>query len=460
MRFKQFIFFSILFSLTIACASKKQAKTEVVEPQKPQWVLERPLDRNYYIGIARVSKSVYPNNFVSEARKLALAEMASEIQVEVSSQSMLFSLEDASGKFSDEYKSFTRLNTNAQLENFEIAGQYENSQEYWVFYRLSKSQYALDKQKRINLALDASKGFFNHAQQLKSEGNVEQALISLFKAFKPVKPHLSESLSTDYHGANVFWGNHLSKELAEILSQIEIQAVNNKAVEVFLGQKVLGLFDVKLIRNKRPVTNLPVLFSYSESIIRPRSSYTNAQGIAICNLDMIRSVNAQQRLSAKIDIRTLYEKSEESPDRLLMELFENLSVPTLQINIQCREPKVWVDVKMKDTKNQTDVKANIERALITRKYATVSQAKQADLIIQFNGFLNEEGERNGRFQTTAGGELSLQYATTKEVVYNQLIESIRGIQLNQSDANQAAINRLGEQMNDQVVPRMHRTWLK
>jgi hypothetical protein len=460
MRLIYLFLFSILMAIALGCATQKQSKTEVVEPQKPQWVLERPIDRNFFIGIARVSKSLYPNNFVNEARKLALAEMASEIQVDVSSQSMLFSLEDASGRFSDEYKSFTRLNTNAQLENFEIVGQYENSQEYWVFYRLSKQQYAIDKQKKINHALDASKGFFSHSQQLKSEGNIEQALISLFKAFKPVKPHLSESLSTEYEGNNVFWGNHLSKELAEILSRVEIQAVNNKAIEVYLGQKVLGLFDVKLVRNAKPVTNLPVLFSYSESIIRPRSSYTNAQGIAICNLDMIRSANAQQRISAKIDIRTLYEKSEESPDKLLMDLFENISVPTLQMNIQCREPKVWVDVVMLDGKNQSDVKANIERALITRRYAIANQAKQADLILKFNGHLSDEGERNGRFQTIAGGDLSLIYANTKEVVFNQLIESIRGIQLNQSDANKAALNRLGEHMNDQVVPRMHRTWLK
>jgi len=136
---KLFAYASLIIALSTGCSSSKKV-TAPVEPPKPSWATSRPIDGAYYIGIGVASKLNNPLGFREEAKRSALNELASEIEVTVNSNSMLYSVEKQ-GQLQDEFKSFTQLKTNTQIENVELVGDYESSTEYWMFYRLSKAQY-------------------------------------------------------------------------------------------------------------------------------------------------------------------------------------------------------------------------------------------------------------------------------------------------------------------------------
>ena len=70
-----------------SCASKKNI------PVAPSWISETPINSAYYIGIASASKYEYPYNAMDVARENALNSLAREIRVNVSSESVLSTLQ-------------------------------------------------------------------------------------------------------------------------------------------------------------------------------------------------------------------------------------------------------------------------------------------------------------------------------------------------------------------------------
>jgi hypothetical protein len=89
----KFIFYSFLAILLWSCGSSKKATTPVAETNVvriPDWLVKRPLNTGYYIGISRVSKRSYPSNFSDEAKKKALDDLSQEIEVKVEANSILY----------------------------------------------------------------------------------------------------------------------------------------------------------------------------------------------------------------------------------------------------------------------------------------------------------------------------------------------------------------------------------
>ena len=74
--------------VTSGCSGMKNAAEE-----KPKWTMERPINPNYYIGIAGVLKSDFPYTAKEVAKENALNSLAREIRVQVNSTSLLSTLQ-------------------------------------------------------------------------------------------------------------------------------------------------------------------------------------------------------------------------------------------------------------------------------------------------------------------------------------------------------------------------------
>src|SRR5690606_16411007 len=144
-----FIFAALIF--TIGCKGKKEISKEdkvVSAPvAAPKWVNARPHNSAYYIGIGSSSKTAQPFDYQNVAKKNALNDLASEISVRVQGQTFLNSLE-VNKNFSEEFISTISTTTDEKIENFEVAGIWENDKEYWTFYRLSKSEFQRQKSEK------------------------------------------------------------------------------------------------------------------------------------------------------------------------------------------------------------------------------------------------------------------------------------------------------------------------
>jgi hypothetical protein len=107
--------------------------------QAPHWVQSRPMDPSSYIGIGVASKS--NPNYAQEARDQALTDIAHQISVSISSENSLQERED-NEVYSRQFTSTTRSETSLDLEFYEVIDTFNGEDEYHVFLKLNKEQYA------------------------------------------------------------------------------------------------------------------------------------------------------------------------------------------------------------------------------------------------------------------------------------------------------------------------------
>ena len=136
-----FNYFFILL-VTLSCSPN----TSVAKRRAPQWVKERPVSSEYYIGIAVTNKNTNAGNYMQLAKNQALQDLASEISINISSNSVLHQFEDNTS-FKEEFEANVKTSIVQELEAYEMLASWTNKKtnEYWVYYRLSKNQYALLK---------------------------------------------------------------------------------------------------------------------------------------------------------------------------------------------------------------------------------------------------------------------------------------------------------------------------
>ena len=86
-----FIFLLVLFF--IGCKSKQEAVVQVAEVKVPIWVSSRPNNTFKYVGIGFAEKGK-SNGYQIEAKKNALYDLTSEIKVNISSNSVLYTVQN------------------------------------------------------------------------------------------------------------------------------------------------------------------------------------------------------------------------------------------------------------------------------------------------------------------------------------------------------------------------------
>ena len=142
------------------------------EALRPSWVQARPMSDANYVGIGLCPKS--RPDYQESAKKNALNDLASEISVKVEGNSLLYTL-DRKSQFDESYTSTINTKTSEQLEGYDLADSWENANEYWIYYRLSKSEYARIKAERKQKAISQATDLYTRSQQSLASGDLKGA---------------------------------------------------------------------------------------------------------------------------------------------------------------------------------------------------------------------------------------------------------------------------------------------
>lgn len=455
---------AILLSFTglvlFSCGGSKQV-AEVEEP-KPYWVENRPVDANYYIGIGIASKGIHPNDYAEQAKKHALNEMASEIKVQVSSNSMLFSFENKEG-FNDEFKSFTKLSTNELIENYEQIGVWENQSEYRVFYRLSKAQYQKDKQARIDKAVSSSMESVKRADDLAGTGNYTNSLLSFFQAIEPIKPYLGESLETSYNEKDVYLGDYIASRISDIVSNFTLRASNSE-INTIWGKGITSdqlSFELVDAKGER-VGKMPVLFHYSHGIIRPKNAITDESGRVVSSINKIKKPIPAQTFTATVDFAKLFLEGK-SPDAFTEKLLKQFAAPKAEVRINIQAPAVYItsneNVNGKKAK-EGKLKIAASEAASKKGFRLVSKTKDADLFVKINANTKEAGVSSGLYTTLLTGYVSIIDAESNKEIYSEELKDVKGVKANYASAGLNAMDKAADRVRSRVIPRFYRNYMK
>jgi len=300
-----YIFYCII--LLQACKSKETATVTSIQESKPApiWVSERPNNGFKFVGIGFADKKP-GNNYQQEAKKNALYDLASEIKVNISSNSVLYTVQN-NNNFNENFNSLIKLSNSDNIEGYTLIDSYENEKQYWVYYSLDKQEYNdLKAKKKQQIILKASNLIAaSYADEKNSD--FSSSLKKRIQAFSVLTPYLSEEINFNETSANGI------KNVFDLTSLIQTQlqsisvASTNVTFDLKPYQARYNALNYKLlINNKSPLQNFPLtIFSDDEHVKIIEKGITNANGELQLKVREVEPINQFVSFSINPDIATL-----------------------------------------------------------------------------------------------------------------------------------------------------------
>jgi hypothetical protein len=431
-----------------------------VYTKQPDWVLKRPIDNSYFIGIGIAIKS-NSREYIQSAKNNALSDLSSEISVNISSEFVDIMIE-RSGMSEEETRSEIQASTKSDLEGYELVDTWENKKEYWVYYRLSKELYEeqkrLKRENAINLSLDLITNAKEKESNWEAQGVTINAAIEYYiQALKPIQNYYGEPLETYYDGNKIFLQNEIFTSLQWILSKIKIKPINPK-LDVKVGSatqnnlKVLATFSED--GEEVNVANLPISFSFIKGqgelveIIR-----TNSKGIAKSKIINISPLIKLQMIKCSLDLTNYF--IEDSTSNYLLNTLKNINTPSSKFIINVLGPTVYLESIEYNMGNLLSIKIiepKIKKYLTEKGYSFTDDIASADAMISINAESRQGSEIYGQYVAFVDATISITDMNTGEEIYKNSLQNKKGIQLSFEKAGLKAYQNVSLEISGNIIP--------
>ncbi len=422
----------------------------------PVWVEQRPVNPNYYIGIGYASKSEHPTDFQKVARDNALSDIASQIKVQINSDFVQQVVEKA-GMVADDFKSYVRSSTKAELEGYEQVDSYETPTDYWVYYRLSKAKYKALKAAKLNKAKALSLDMFKKARAAEQAGKIAKALLFYFQAIPPIEKYVNESLEAEVDGQHIYLFNEIYSSLQRILSGLKLDALTPE-VKGKLGQPIANPLKVKVGfvsgATARPVQNMPVLFAFTRGngdLIK--RAYSDANGVASTRVLRISSADNLQIVQAKIDLNKMV--NEENPSIVLKGIMSSLVAPTARFLIHVAGLTAYVETQESNMGHPVEIKQlepALKRVLSDRGFTFSPSPAKADYLIKVKATARKGAEMYGLHSSFVTLTLSVIDLKSGQEIYKNSLDDVKGIDLTYEKAGVKALSNAAKEIGNKLIP--------
>ena len=267
--------FLLLFCtiLLASCTSINEVSSTKVD--YPNWISSRPVSNEYYIGIAKSSKN--NPDYEALAKQNALADLSSEISVNLSSES-IFHQVDKGDSYREEYQALIQVESKKNLEGYTRAATWENETEYWLYYQLSKFEWEQIISKRKQQAIEEAFSFYKLANKYAAEDKFVSSVHYAVKALDVLKLYMNESLI------------HSELEFPLDVLCFEFLADTHSSIiyEMYSGAQNI---DVIIMGNTRSLDPIEVSIAKSNVPFKIRSSISGIPSSIHSDKDGLLSVN-------------------------------------------------------------------------------------------------------------------------------------------------------------------------
>ncbi len=449
------IFIFIFFCIPAIAQNKNEINTEI---PPPNWVSQRPVKSSKYIGIGVASKLGNPN-YMLEAKKNALYDLTSEIKANISSNSMLYSVQ-SDNKFSQTFNSLITLKSVEDIEGYELVGTYENDKQYWVYYELDKQEYLRQKEQKkkntISKAAEIIKLSINDDQQK----NYTAALRKKIQAFSILVPYLNEEIDfSEYNIPNVKNIFDLTKDIQFKLQAINITPPAHIPVLKPFQQKYPPV-QVKTFIYKDILSQFPFIIYYDDEILQTQDKSISDNNGILNIIPLYVQANFQiATIELQPDIEALVANDSVSRQNVrFLKSFIQLPKFSIQVNIQPVYLFIQSTEMNMNKKNKSSIIQNILfNQLKTNEINITSDSTQADYILKIYSNTSEDENSNelkkqfNLYLAQLNIEITL-YDKNKQIIYSQIINDIYGYGSNLPLAsNNAYTNeKLSERLNEEL----------
>lgn len=424
----------------------------------PSWVTKRPVNSSKFIGIG-VADKTGGNGYQGEAKKNALFDLSSEIKVDISSNSILYTVQN-NNQFNENFNSLIKLTNTDNIEGYKLVDAYENEKQYWLYYELDKQDYENQKAKKKQLTIAKAVNLINVSFVDEKDGNFTGSLKKRIQAFGILSPYLNEELSfeTANNVKNIF---ELSNTIQKQLQAITI--TNNKTNQVIKPyQPIYKPVSYKLVlKNKNPLVDFPfVVKSDNENVRIFEEATSNTLGDIEVKIKYVKPLNQEIYFTLNPDIDKLMNGDSVSKSSIVLlkqfietsQLKAFANVSPISIFVNCVEKNgtkvndqkivepivlskfVGEEIKIVETKERSDFTIDID--------ATTFKDVSSDIL-----------KNNYSIQLAyLKIKLSLRNTATKELIYNSEIADIYGYGNSQETAGLNAFqsDKLKTKLNESL----------
>lgn len=450
----------LLIGLTALTACKGRETAVVTPPpvvnEAPAWVRSRPASDGYYIGIGLCPRS--RPDFQETAKKNALNDLASEISVRVEGNSLLSTL-DTRKQFNETFNSTIRTTTSEQLEGYELVDSWENAQEQWVYYRLSKAEHARLKAERKERAVSSALDLFARAQESLGTGDLRTAIDQDLRALLAMKAYWGENDKALIGGREVPVVNEVYGHLQRTVSEVRLAALPER---IKLDQA--GHFRREVMvsarrgegRDARDLAQLPLKLSYPglNGLVGENKS-TDTEGRLRTTVQRVDLQAQARELLVTLDMEALVNK--ELEPAFTKPVIASLTVPQLHVAIDVDMPRVFIqatETNLGQPVGDAGAAMAIKEELTTKGFRFVDNMNEADLLMRVNGSTREGGEASGFFTAYLDLAITFRDRRSGETIYEGGRQGIKGIQLNYPKAGLEAYKKAAQELRGAIVKAM------
>ncbi len=443
---------TILLSGTLLIGCKSSSKLSKLEPA-PSWVTQRPAETEYYIGIGSARKN--NSDYQQVAKQNALADLASDISIVISSTSVL-NTHQKQQRFFEDFTSNIKTDTHKELEGYELVSTWEDQQNYWVYYRLSKEDYHKKREENKSIAAAKSLDFYEKALIAKQNSDEKTAIIMLVKALEPIKPFITEPIVVNYQNQDLYLYNEIIENLTNIFNSIIITGLPQ--LKAKMGEKLETQFFVQNT-NATPLKSLPIKIVYTENPMISKYFTTDIEGKITFSIDRVKSLKLSEQLKVSLDIEKLIQEA--TSDFSIKKALLRMNIPSFETKVNIEKPIFFVsseEINLDKTTNKSLLANGLKRKLTERGFPLTDDPSIADYKIFISSSTSPIGQSGQFVQVALTLQIVVNHISGKEV-YRIINDKINGTHLNPSDAGEIAYkealkridNTFAQEIIDNVV---------
>ena len=421
----------ILSILLTSCAAKKQAAEFEAQPE---WVKQKPIISGYYVGVGSVKKVGTSAQFIAKARHEALTDLAEGVSSNVSSTSVLHSIETEYG-FSESYDQRIQISTDDYLEGFEPVDFYENGHSYWVYYKISKRTYHEMKEKKKQEAIATALAKYQSGIQEQQQNKPKEALSFYLQGLQSIKRYLNEETPTELNGTSIDIGNELYSSTSAILNALSIKSATSE-IKVKRGESFKNNLGFLITYNNKAVQGIPVEFTYTGGYLKKDRQNSDMNGLVQLEPEILYSRNGKEQITASINLKNLAQKAVDDLFIRGLILKRNLKPAIVQVNIEA--PSIALKIA-ENTCNDNECNriTNLFNQNAKQYGYEIKSIKNADFVFElFYGYKTGESA-GGLVSVYLSGEITIKNKSNN-IVWAKQTEDIKGVAGNENEAKNKA----------------------
>ena len=421
---------------------------QVPKEPLPTWVQERPITSFYYIGIAKVEKSQYPSNYRQIAKKIALNDLASEISIKIESNSLVSSYDDQSG-FQSDFSQFIKTEINKNLTGYQMEGEYENKTMYFVYYRLSKSQWASIQADRKRVATDNAYRIFQQAQKAEYEKHYITATKSYIQALLSLKKYWNERILYTIDGKEMQLDNTIKTQLVNLLSDIQLK-VTPSQIRLDSRHNYQEHLQIAVTNKKGDfLSSFPIILSYRQRNA-PKIIYLSSEEKKIdLSIENVNYHLTNNSVEIKIDKQKIFDFKRENYS-FFQFINDAFRVNTVLVPIQYIKPKIYIQA----TKHPFDyyLSQKLQEGLQEEHLQVVAKKKEADFILKISSLESKNRQVSHQKFKLAYINYTIQiFKANNQQVYTKTITQTKGVDLDYQKALEKAYIKASNAIKNEYI---------